>query len=217
MVNVFSLGGSVLFDELGNYNNEYIMSFRHFLKDLEGRKIIVIGGGIKARKRINESKSENNFEKDVIGINATYENAQYFANLVGLPFIKLNIDCLDDLPESFVTGGIFPGLTTDSVAVLLAEKFDAPFFNITNVDGIFTKDPNKHKDAQFLKRVEIDHAIEIAALADKRKAGTHVFLDLFSLLMVKRGKIKTIICSNNLENLTSIIHNKQGKYTEIIV
>jgi uridylate kinase len=212
---VFSLGGSVLFDKNGNYNNEYIMQFRHFLKSIEGRKIIVIGGGIKARERIAKSGLKNNFENDVIGIKATYENAQYFANLVGLPCIHMSFDSLEDLPESFVTGGTFPGLTTDSIGVLLAEKFNAPFYNITNVDGIFTKDPNKYKDAQFLKSVKIDHAIEIASQSDKRKAGTHVFLDLFSLLIIKRSGIKTVICSNNLENLTNIIHNHKGKFTEI--
>jgi len=212
---VFSLGGSVLFDKNGNYNNEYIMQFRHFLKNIEGRKIIVIGGGIKARERILKSGSKNNFENDIIGINATYENAQYFANLVGLSCIQMNLDAIENLPDSFVTGGIFPGVSTDSVAVLLAEKFSAPFFNITNVDGIFTKDPHKYKDAQFLKTVKIDHAIEIASQVDKRKAGTHVFLDLFSLLIIKRSGIKTIICSNNLENLRQIIHNGAGKFTEI--
>ncbi|MDD4983250.1 MAG: hypothetical protein PHH82_00215 [Candidatus ainarchaeum sp.] len=215
MVYVFSLGGSVILNETGEYNNEYIIQFRHFLKNIEGRKIIVVGGGKKARDRISKSGTKNNFENDVIGIKSAYENAQYLSNIIGLPCIKMDMDAIENLPESFVTSGVFPGLTTDSVAVLLAEKFGAPFFNITNVDGIFTKDPKKYKDAQFLKSVKIDHAIEIASLADKRKAGTHVFLDIFSLLMIKRSGIKTIICSNNLENLSNLIHNSKGKCTEI--
>ena len=215
MVYVFSLGGSVILNEKGEYNNEYIIQFRHFLKSIEGRKIIVVGGGKKARDKIAKSGTKNNFENDVIGIKSTYENAQYIANIFGLPCIQMGLDALENFPESFVTGGIFPGITTDSTGVLLAEKFNAPFYNITNVEGVFTKDPRKYKDAQFLKNVKIDHAIEIASLADKRKAGTHVFLDLFSLLIIKRSGLKTIICSNNLENLTNIIHNNKGKYTEI--
>jgi uridylate kinase len=216
-VYVFSLGGSVLFDEKGNYNNEYIIKFRHFLKEIEGRKIIVVGGGIKAREKIAKMDSKNNFDRDIVAIKAVYENANYFANIVGIPCVKMDLETIDALPDSFVTGGVFPGLTTDSVAALLAEKFNATFINVTNVDGIFTKDPKKYKDAQFLKSVKIDHAIEIASQVDKRKAGTHVFLDLFSLMIIKRGKIKTIICSNNLENLGNLIHNQKAKHTEIVV
>ena len=46
-------------------------------------------------------------------------------------------------------GGITPGQTTDAVAAVLAERVRADvFINVTSVDGIYSADPKKVRNAK---------------------------------------------------------------------
>lgn len=211
---VISLGGSSIFNAQGVYNEEFLKKLS-FLKKNKNI-ILVVGGGIKARNAIAKLKSKNNFDRDIKGIYITHENAKYVAEKVGMKYYDL-IGAKDicDIPQGAVVGGILPCLTTDAVAALIAEQKGYKFVNTTNVDGVYTKDPKKHKDAKFLKNVEINELIKIVFNSDKREPGTNTVLDLISLLIVRRSKIPCFICKATQENLQAILNNKKLKGTAV--
>jgi len=205
---VISLGGSSIFNNNNKYNDLFLKSLL-FLKKHKN-VILVVGGGIKARQKIASCKSNNNFDKDMIAINVTKQNAKYVASKLGFKFYDIN--CAEDiikLPQGqVVVGGMLPGLTTDAVATLIAEQKEYNFINTTNVDGVYTKDPRKHKDAKLLKMVEINELIKIVLKSDKRAPGTNTVLDLISLFIVRRSQIPTIVCKATHKNIKSAIARK---------
>jgi uridylate kinase len=89
---VISLGGSSIFTN-NKYDNKFIksLSFLKRYKDI----IIVVGGGIKARTAILQANNLNNFEKDLIAINITKENAKFVAT--NLKYKYNDISCAKDI------------------------------------------------------------------------------------------------------------------------
>jgi Uridylate kinase len=56
-------------------------------------------------------------------------------------------------------GGTEPGHTTDTVAMLLAERIGANvMINATSVDGVYTADPRKDSSARKLENLDYDSA-----------------------------------------------------------
>jgi uridylate kinase len=56
--------------------------------------------------------------------------------------------------------------------------------NLTNVKGVYTKDPKKHKDAKLIKKIEINELIKLVLKTDKRMPGTNTVLDLISFVLL---------------------------------
>ena len=51
-----------------------------------------------------------------------------------------------------VAAGWHPGWSTDFVATILAERLQAKtILNLSNIDYVYDKDPNKYKDAKKIK------------------------------------------------------------------
>ncbi len=65
-------------------------------------------------------------------------------------------DCLKE-GKIIVMGGLKPGITTDAVAALVAERIDAELLvKGTDQNGVYDKDPRKHGDAVKLDRLIAD-------------------------------------------------------------
>jgi uridylate kinase len=61
----------------------------------------------------------------------------------------------------FVGGTGNPYFTTDTAAALRAVEVDAEMIiKATTVDGVFDKDPKKHKDAKIFKTLTFQHVLE---------------------------------------------------------
>ena len=55
-----------------------------------------------------------------------------------------------------VMGGLKPGITTDTVAALVAERVDAELLvKGTDQNGVYDKDPRKHSDAVKLDSLSL--------------------------------------------------------------
>ncbi len=219
---ILSLGGSMVNPE--EIDTEFIDSFMEILKELNPERLgIVVGGGMTARKYVNSLKkyTNNNFFLDELGIRATRMNASILLGAMGLKQERIPeniVDALEILNRSnlVVMGGTVPGHTTDTVSMLLAESSGIKdVINITSVDGVYSDDPRKNKDAERYSKLTYDEAFNIS-LKSYSGAGSNQFLDSVSLLIGKRAALNIhVISGKNLENIEKCLSGKKYEGTLI--
>ena len=214
---VISLGGSQIISDDINYN--YLKKFKEILKKHENsyRFIVVCGGGSLARKYINAIKKGkgDEFHQSLVGINATRANARFVSHFFGF-------DSLHGVPHAVKTVGkylkkqgiVFCGAleykedqTSDSVAAILAKKFRGEFVNLTNVKGLYTKDPNKYKDAKFISKISWEDFDKMVNKI-KFKPGQHFVLDQTASKIIRKKKISTHIIENLNQLNNYLNHDK---------
>lgn len=173
---VLKLGGSQATNVRGA-NTEYAAAF---LKQLEAdlvqfysRVVVIIGGGVRVRelqKKVVEhgkTQADIDYEKDMVGVQATQEHAQQLATTFGslgysvTPQIARNpVDANSVLRDHsrFITvlGGLQRGQTTDAVAlesarVLQQEGYSTQVAILSNIAHIFTEDPRLTQTAQGIR------------------------------------------------------------------
>lgn len=222
---VISLGGSII--SSNGLNLKFMKDFVATIRNLRSyyRFAIVVGGGTLARTYISALREYhvNDNILDEIGINATRMNALALSSF--LPEAKTNSKIpttvndaaeLTKMYQYVVMGGTEPGHTTDTVATLLAERIRAKYLiNATSVDGVYTDDPKKVKDAKKLPLLSYDEAISLA-LEKSIGAGPNVFMDLTALNIAKRSGIKLYITNGlDLEEYGRILVSGETKGTLI--
>ena len=98
-----------------------------------------------------------------------------------------------------VMGGLQPGQSTTTVALEVAEFINAEELVIlTDVKGIYNKDPKRFNDAKLLKKLTYDelHEIIINSSGDKQAAaGEYRIFDAVSLQILKRSNIRIRVMS----------------------
>jgi uridylate kinase len=76
-----------------------------------------------------------------------------------------------------VLGGLKPGMTTDAMAVIVAERINADMLiKATDQEGVYNKDPKKHPDAVKLDHLTFEELPKVLA-ENRHKAGLHQILD----------------------------------------
>lgn len=191
---VISLGGSLIIpDEI---NHKFLIKFTAIIKELvkKGDSVaIVCGGGSIARKYIAVVDSLNvkgDFQS-LVGIECTKTNAA----LVAAFFKKFHLipNSLGDVDKELrkdklsVCGalGFQPKMTSDGDAALIASHIKAEcFINLTNVDGLYNKDPISW-GAKFIPSISFSDFDKIVEKIDF-KAGQHFVLDQFAAKIIMR-------------------------------
>ena len=214
---VVAIGGSIL---LQDYNSERFMQYSEILKELseEHELFIVVGGGKPAREYINVVRDLNAGEAqcDDIGIEVTRINAKLMLCALGnTAYQKVPHNFQEALEFSstgkiIVMGGTEPAHSTDAVSAILAEYINADkLINLTSVDGMYTKDPNKYDDAELVNEITASELLDFLN-GKEIKAGTYEFFDTTAVQMIKRSNLETIIANgNNPENLIKAINNEK--------
>lgn len=214
---VVAIGGSIL---LQDYNSERFMQYSEILKELseEHELFIVVGGGKPAREYINVVRDLNAGEAqcDDIGIEVTRINAKLMLCALGnTAYQKVPHNFQEALEFSstgkiIVMGGTEPAHSTDAVSAILAEYINADkLINLTSVDGMYTKDPNKYDDAELVNEITASDLLDFLN-GKEIKAGTYEFFDTTAVQMIKRSNLETIIANgNNPENLIKAINNEK--------
>jgi len=153
---VLKIGGSLLYDEQLNIRKKIIDQFSELVKKSEIIGAIVVGGGLVARKFINIARYFNANESicDTFGIETSRLNARLLITALGEKCFPEPIKNLEDVRKYqlwdriLISGGFIPGQSTTSVTFEIAESLGATdILILTNVDGIFDKDPKKNSDA----------------------------------------------------------------------
>jgi uridylate kinase len=205
---VLRLGGSVLaspvnIDLISRYV-EIVQTLRKENHDI----VVIVGGGKIARDFIDIAKKLELEEKDQdnIAILISRVYAQLFLSKLSKQKEKKIVTNLEnvlsylDRDKLVVMGGLKPGITTDTVAALVAKKIGANLIvKGTNQDGVFNKDPRDNSDAikiDELTFLELSHILQ----ETRHKAGIHQIVDPEAVKILKNQKITFIIVNGFTPN-----------------
>ena len=198
---VLRIGGSVVASPM---NTELIGKYTELLKTLkkQGHEVaVVVGGGSLAREFISIAKDLGLDEQaqDEIAISVSRVFAQLFTeklDALSCSPVPLTVDSAADClarGKILVMGGLKPGMTTDSVAALIAERVEADLLvKGTDQDGIYNKDPKKHRGAVKLDLLSFDELANVFSESE-HKAGIHQIIDPEAVKILKRQQVKLIV------------------------
>jgi len=211
---VISIGGSILLPDGEDVSD--LMGLANILqKNSQDRNLyLVVGGGKTARQYIDWGRRLDADEAtlDELGIMTSRLNARLLIIALKGDVYPVPAKSFDEAISagshySIVTmGGTHPGHTTDAVAAMLAERLNSNrLINATSVDGVYTDDPNKNKDAKKLENLSYDEVIEIVS-KNEHKAGPNVVFDPLAARVIKRANIKAYILNGrDLESFENAI------------
>jgi uridylate kinase len=214
---VISLGGSIIVPKNIDYN--YVKDFKKIISSDRRKFVIVTGGGGTARDYISALRKQgaSNKRQDNIGIEITRLNAKLVAGVFNLsekiPENVKQVKSMWKKQRITLCGGFRPGITTDGVAAEIAKEIKAQtLINITNVAGLYTKDP-KLKGAKFIPEIKYR---DFQKFLDKfnEKPGQHFVLDKYAAKIAKANKIRVVILKG-IENLRACLSEKTFKGTII--
>jgi len=214
---VISLGGSLIVPD--KVDIEFLEEFRRALRKRYNRWkfIIVCGGGSIARKYIEALKKEGAKKREVslAGIRATRMNALFLIQVFGdeangaLP--KDMVDVENELKKNnaVICGALryADNETSDGTAAKLARHFKCDFINITNVKGLYDKDPGKFRDAMLIKKIGWKE-FEKMATNMPFSAGQHFILDQEASRIINKYKIRTYISGRDMKQTGRILEGE---------
>jgi uridylate kinase len=214
---VLRIGGSVVATPI---NPELMLKYVELLEELKKQKhevVVVVGGGELAREMISVARDMGLDEpaQDEIAISASRIFAQLFLKKlgkIGCAAIPLNlwdtVECLRN-GKVAVMGGLKPGMTTDTVAALVAMEIRADVLvKATNQDGIYDKDPAKHSDAVKIAHLKIEDLLKVLS-ETRHKAGIHQIIDPEAVKILSRIHVKVVVVNGfNPKNVLSAVEGR---------
>ncbi|MFH0832573.1 MAG: hypothetical protein V1900_02555 [Candidatus Aenigmatarchaeota archaeon] len=193
---VIKIGGSMSIDENGP-RMEYFKKLLPVLEKIDesNQLILSIGGGKFIRKYYDAIKEFglSDEEMEWIAIDILRVNVRFLSFLVK----KKVILSLDELKEnsSGVIGGIAPKRSTDANAAYAAKTIKADLFiKLTNVDGVYDKDPRKFIDAKKIDEISFN---ELKNYTEDGKPGKYGVLDNMAADTIVKNRIKTVIMNGS--------------------
>jgi len=198
---VIRVGGSVV---ASPFNPSLLNAYAELLLNLKERGHVVaavVGGGSLSRELIETAKAMglNEAAQDEVAISVSRLTAQLLALKLGkhgAVTVPTNVEDASKLVEEgkiVVMGGLKPGMTTDAVAAMFAEKVCADLLvKATDVEGVFTKDPKKHKDAKKIDKLSYNGLSKFLE-RKSHEAGIHQVIDPEAVRVLRRSGIKTVV------------------------
>jgi uridylate kinase len=214
---IISLGGSIIVpDEI---DSKFIKNFRNVIMEFVKKGfclVIVTGGGATARQYQRGLRGINGCLKsdlDWIGIYSTRLNAQLLKLLFKNVYQEVIID-----PEKvnnkiknkiIMAAGWKPGWSTDYVAIKLAVKFRAKtVINLSNIDFIYNKDPNKFKNARPIREIKWPEFKKL--VGGQWLPGANLPFDPIASKLAEKQKIQVIVMNGRkLINLKNFLQGKK--------
>jgi uridylate kinase len=220
---VISLGGSLVVPN--KINIKFLKVFKNIIEEKvrENKKfIIIVGGGGTARNYQNAAKSltkVSNEDLDWLGIHATRINAHLlltiFRKSAYYRIIRNPKEKFKFKEKILIAAGWKPGFSTDYDAVLLAKTYGSDtIINLTNVDYVYDKDPNKFKSAKPFKEISWKDYLKL--IDQKWTPGMSAPFDPVASKLAIKFRLKVIIINGRrLKNLKNYLENK--KFTGTII
>ncbi len=210
-----SLGGSVI--NPGNINSKFLEDFSIAIRELvhKYKFMIVCGGGKVAREYIKGLPNGlTEGERDYMGIAATWLNAQlltYYFKGHCSPVLPSTVKKLTEHLQTYdigISGGFLTAIKTDEDAAILADLYGSPILvNVTNVDGIYDKDPKQYSDAKKYSELTYNQFYEIVSPLSLN-AGSNAPFTLIAAKICERTNIRIIVLEKNVDKIKQAINGK---------
>ena len=214
---VVRIGGSVVASPI---NTDLMGKYADIIKTVknQGHEVaVVVGGGALAREFIGIAKNLglDMVAQDEIAISCSRLFAQLFLKKLGDVACSKVALTLDDAAECLgegkvvVMGGLKPGITTDAVATLVAERVNAELLvKGTDQNGVYDKDPRKHPEAVKLDRLSVEDLAKVFE-HNEHKAGIHQIIDPEAIKVLKLRRMKLVVVNGFVpENILAAIEGK---------
>ena len=192
------IGGSVLGDPP---SAKVVNAYAEVVSDLnyEGNSVaVVVGGGGVAREYIKSAAQMglSPYQQDTVAIHASRLNARLVAmKLGGVSSVPTSIDgMLQRLARNRVAvmGGLKPGITTDTVAAVVAERWKADLLvKASDQSGIYTEDPRVNRKAKKLDRITYEKMKQI--LGGAHRPGIHSIVDPVAADRLFESRVKLVV------------------------
>ena len=219
---MISLGGSRIVP--GDVDDKFLVRFKKMIDSHPSMKFVVVtGGGTTARKYISALRKLGKATKaqSMEGIAITRLHAGFMARFFGESAnedVPLDMKKVKDLlGKNHV---VFCGAlrwkarnTSDGTAAMLAGYLKCPFINLTNVQGLYSDDPQVNKNAKFIAKISWDKFAKMAGGVEF-KAGQHFVLDQSAAKTIKEKKIVTYIVGS-LSAIDAVLRDGNFMGTEI--
>ncbi|MBU0530654.1 MAG: UMP kinase [Candidatus Aenigmatarchaeota archaeon] len=220
---VISLGGSLIAPD--HIDTDFLKSFEKLIvKHVNnGTRFVIICGGGKTARRYQEAASDVidllRDDLDWLGIHSTRLNAHLLRtifrkhahpNIVKNP--KRDVKVRDNI---LIASGWKPGFSTDYDAVLLAKKFNIKkVFNLSNIDYVCDKDPNKHEGCVPIKQISWKDFRKL--VGDEWHPGLNAPFDPVAAKLAEKLGLEVIIMNGkDMENLDKALNKKKFRGTVI--
>ena len=219
---VMSVGGSMIVPN-GGPSVEFIKTFRKLLlaQIKKGQRIvIVVGGGKTARHYIDAAKKISKLEAedlDWLGIHSTRLNAHLIRTVLRDVAHPVVMKDPTRVPlrwkgKVLVSGGWKPGWSTDYVASRIAKKLGVKtVINVSNVDHVYDKDPNKYKGAKPFNDLKWSEYRKM--VGDEWSPGLSTPFDPVASKFCHRHGITVAIASAELSNMKNAMNEKNFEGT----
>lgn len=204
-------------------DDEYVTLICNKIKKIHdmGVRIGIVSGGGNFMRGGRTSKVINREVADYMGMMGTVMNALALYdgfNRLGCPVylqsgLKVAVPMANDIDSAdamkaldegkvvvFGGGTGKPGCSTDTASALRAKEIEAQMIvKLTNVDGVYDKDPNKYDDAVMYDEVTFNEVLE-------KELGV---MDLSSMEMCRDSGIEIVVM--NIDNDTGFEDLMNGK------
>jgi uridylate kinase len=227
---VVKFGGSLLFHENLQVKENTIRALAKIISSSKKVKGVVCGGGKIARTYIHAGRELGFKEEllDILGIQVSRINAQLLIYLLGDSAFQRPIVSIEDLQNVIdkdkivIAGGFVPKQSTTTVAMQISEVLHTDLIILTDVDGIYTKDPKKYPDAKIFNVIhyeELDSLLR-SRVGQEQIAGKYQIFDLLSFQILQRSGIRVrFINGSDLSNLETALSSdfENSKLGTIII
>jgi len=213
-----SLGGSLIVPE--KIDLKFLKDFKKIIKanTKKYKFVIVCGGGTVARKYINvlDQDKKSPYLQSLIGISVTRLNARFMSYFFdqdpkeGISHSEAHVKKLLKKQNIVFCGGLGykPNQTSDATSAQIASYLKTDFINMTNVKGLYDKNPLKYKSAKFIPEITRQNLNKMINKI-KYKPGQHAPLDQTAMNVILKNRIKTYIIGKNTNNLDNLLNNKK--------
>ncbi len=220
---ILSVGGSLISKKDG-IDHAFVKSLVKKLVELKKNYDIIafVGGGSLAREYIKSAKKigvKENKKLDIIGIKVTQLNAELIRTSLGkhaFPKVVSNPEKIITSKKIIICSGWKPGWSTDYDAVIAAKKQNVHrVINLTNIDYVYDKDPNKYQNAKPIKNMMWDDMLKIISKF-KWKPGLNLPFDPRASIFAQKNRIEVIIINGKkLNELQKYLNGKDFRGTRI--
>jgi len=183
----------------------YISDFLDVVDELnEDHKIsICVGGGdfVRSYSEAIEGFGLGDEERELCFIELMRSNVMLISLLTGKEPL---FDLSGYEGEEVVVSGIEPGRSTDANAAAVAMYMDADLLvKLTDVDGIYDKDPRNNRDAELIDSIGFE---DIDFVGGEERPLDYGPLDPNALKTIKENRIKTVLVNGrDPENLRRVV------------